>query len=76
MSVLTAHKILIASAVALFLGYGIWELLRYPSPGGTGALVRGAFSGVAAVGFGAYLRVLFRHGGWADRMRNLSGPGR
>lgn len=75
-SVLTAHKILIASAAALFLGYGIWELLRYPSPGGSGALVRGAFSGVAAVGFGVYLRLLFRQGGWADRLRSLSGPER
>lgn len=74
MSVLTAHKILIASAAALFLGYGIWELLGYPSPGGPGALVRGAFSGVAAVGFAVYLRILFRQGGWADRMRNHSGP--
>ncbi len=44
MSVLTAHKILIASAVALFMGYGVWELLRYPDPGGVGALLRGGIT--------------------------------
>lgn len=59
-AVLTAHKILIASAVALFLGYGIWELLGYPDPGGSAALLRSGLSGMAAVGLGLYLRFLFR----------------
>lgn len=64
MSVLTAHKILIASAVVLFLGYGVWEMLQYPNPGGVGALVRGGLSWLAALGLGVYLRAVFRRGGW------------
>lgn len=71
-SVLTAHKILIASAVAMFLGYGIWECLRYPDPGGVGALVRGSLSAAAAVALGVYLRSLFRHGGWTEHLRGSS----
>ena len=73
-SVLTAHKILIASAVAMFLGYGIWEFLRYPDPGGVGALVRGSLSAAAAVGLGVYLQTLFRRGGWTEHVRGSSIP--
>jgi hypothetical protein len=62
-SVLTAHKILIASAVALFLGYGVWELLRSPEPGSAGALARGGLSWLAALGLGRYLMTLFRREG-------------
>ena len=60
MSVVTAHKILIGSAVAMFLGYGIWEFLRYPEPGGAGALLRGGLSAAAAVGLGVYLGYVVR----------------
>lgn len=74
MSVLTAHKILIASAVAMFLGYGIWEFLRYPDPGGMGALLRGSLSAAAAVGLGVYLRTLFHRGGWTEHVRGSSIP--
>ena len=73
-SVLTAHKILIGSAVAMFLGYGIWEFLRYPDPGGMGALLRGSLSVAAAVGLGVYLRTLFRRGGWTEHVRGSSIP--
>ena len=73
-SVLTAHKILIGSAVAMFLGYGIWEFLRYPDPGGIGALLRGSLSAAAAVGLGVYLRSLFRRGGWTEHVRGYSIP--
>ena len=66
-TILTAHKILIASAVALFLGYAVWELLRYPDPGGPAALVRSGLSGGAAIGFGIYLRAVFRRGGWVSQ---------
>jgi hypothetical protein len=59
-SVLTAHKILIASAVALFLGYGIWEMMRAPQSGEAAALVRGGLSELAAFGLGLYLRYLVR----------------
>jgi len=73
-SVLTAHKILIGSAVAMFLGYGIWEFLRYPDPGGMGALLRGSLSAAAAVGLGVYLRTLFHRGGWTEHVRGSSIP--
>lgn len=76
MSVLTAHKVLIVSAVAMFLGYGVWEFLRYPDPRGVGALVRGSLSAAAAVGFGVYLRSLFRRGGWTEHVRGSSSPKR
>jgi hypothetical protein len=66
-TILTAHKILIASAVALFLGYAVWELLRYPDPGGPAALVRSGLSGGAAIGLGIYLRAVFRRGGWVSQ---------
>jgi hypothetical protein len=75
-TILTAHKILIASAVALFLGYAVWELLRYPDPGGPAALARGGLSAAAAVGLGVYLRMVFRRGGWLARGRDASGPPR
>lgn len=65
-TILTAHKILIASAVALFLGYAVWELLRYPGPGGPAALVRGGLSAAAAIGLGVYLRGVFQRGGWVS----------
>lgn len=65
-TILTAHKILIASAVALFLGYAVWELLRYPDPGGPAALVRSGLSAAAAIGLGIYLRAVFRRGGWVS----------
>jgi len=75
-TILTAHKILIASAVALFLGYAVWELLRYPDPGGPAALVRSGLSLAAAVGLAIYLRVIFRRGGWISHGRKPSGPPR
>ena len=75
-TILTAHKILISSAVALFLGYAVWELLGYPDPGGPAALVRSGLSLAAAVGLGIYLRVVFRRGGWITHGRKPSGPPR
>jgi len=74
-SILTAHKILIASAVALFFGYGVWEFLRYTDPGGAGSLLRGGASWLAALGLGVYLRAVFRKGGWVDRGRSPSRRG-
>jgi hypothetical protein len=66
-TILTAHKILIASAVVLFLGYAVWELLRYPDPEGPAALVRSGLSLAAALVLGIYLRAVFRRGGWLGR---------
>jgi hypothetical protein len=55
MTLLTAHKILIASAVALFVLYAASELRNYAN-GDTSALLRSAMSGAAAIGLAIYLR--------------------
>ena len=60
MSIRTAHRILITTAIALFLFYAIWEIRDYPNPGGMGALIRGIISGVAAFGLGLYLRYFLK----------------
>lgn len=59
MTLMTAHKILIATAILFFLGYAIWEL-RNAQAGGLWALVRSGVSVVVSVGFGVYFRSLGR----------------
>jgi len=54
MTVLTAHKILIASAVALFVLYTAWELRNY-TDGDATALLRAIASAAAAIGLALYL---------------------
>jgi hypothetical protein len=56
MSIITAHKILIATALVFFLFYAVWEISGYTSPGGAGPLLRGTMALVAACGLGIYLR--------------------
>ena len=60
MSLLTAHKILISSGVALFLGYSLWEFRNY-SAGDESALLRSALAGAATVGLAFYLRWVWVH---------------
>ena len=60
MSVTTAHKILIASAIALFLVYALWELAHYAQSGDGRALAWSAGATVGAVGLAAYLRRFIR----------------
>lgn len=59
MTLMTAHKILIAAAIVFFLGYAIWEL-RNAQAAGLWALARGGISVVVAVGFLIYFRTLGR----------------
>ena len=59
-SILTAHKILITTAIIFFLFYAVWEIRNYPDPGGVGALLRGSISGIAACGLGIYLRYFLK----------------
>ena len=59
-TVLTAHKILITSAVAMFVVYSAWELHNYTSGDGS-ALLRSILAGVAAVGLAIYLRWVWVH---------------
>ena len=60
MTVLTAHKILISSAVALFVLYAGWELRNFVN-GDESALLRSVASGVAALGLAIYLRWVWIH---------------
>lgn len=60
MSVETAHKILISTAIVFFFGYALWELRGYSHLGEMGPLLRGVGSLLGAVGLGVYLRWFLR----------------
>jgi hypothetical protein len=59
-SIRTAHKILIATAIVFFLFYAIWEIRHYSGAGGSAALLRGIISAVIACGLGLYLRYFLK----------------
>lgn len=58
MSLLTAHKILISTAVVFFFGFSLWELTGYLKTGDLWASLRSILYLLVAVGFGFYLRSL------------------
>ena len=58
MTLLTAHKILISTAVLFFFGFALWELRNYFDSGNLWAIFRGFLYLLVAVGFGFYLRSL------------------
>ena len=58
MSLITAHKILIGTAVAFFAFYGLWELRAYTMSKDWGTLLGAVLSLVVSVGFAAYLRTV------------------
>lgn len=58
-TITTAHKILIASAVALFALYAGWEFRRYLH-GDPDAVLRSAGAAAVALGFAGYLRWFWR----------------
>ena len=61
MSVLTAHRILIGTAVVFFTFYGIREILEFTEAGGGfAALLQGLASFLAAIGLGMYWRTIPR----------------
>lgn len=60
MTLLTAHRILIATAVVFFFGFSLWELRNYFNAGDPWALVRSLLYLLASVGFGVYLSSLKR----------------
>ena len=56
MTLWTAHRILIGAAIAFFAFYGCWELSgARGAGGGTGGIVRGGVSLLAAGALGIYL---------------------
>ncbi len=60
MSLLTAHRILIALAIGLFALYALWEYGAYASNGNLWAAVRAAASAAVAVALGVYFRAIGR----------------
>jgi hypothetical protein len=60
-TVYTAHKILISSAIALFVFYAGWEA-RHAIAGDGQAWLRAGASAIGAVGFAVYLRSVLRRG--------------
>ncbi len=66
MSLLTAHKILIGSAIALFVGYAVAEL-RQGLSGDSSAILPAVLAALAAGGLAVYLRWLWRRRPGAPR---------
>lgn len=60
MTLMTAHRILISTAMVFFLFYAIWELVHYSTTGHVWALLRSLASLVVSIGFAIYLRSLKR----------------
>jgi cell division protein FtsW (lipid II flippase) len=60
MKLITAHKILIASATVFFVFFGLWELNRYSNSNDAWAMARGVLYLVVAFGFSYYLKNLKR----------------
>lgn len=59
MTLMTAHRILIAAAIVFFFGYAVWEV-RHAHGAGSWALVRSGVAVVVAVAFVLYFRSLGR----------------
>ena len=68
MTLLSAHKIFISSAVALFLLCAGWEL-RTLADGDSSALLPAAGSALAALGLAVYLRWVWVHHRRRDHSR-------
>lgn len=75
MTLLTAHRILIGTAVAFFIYYGFWEFAGWRTTGAAGGLFRAVASLLAAGGLGVYLLTLRQKGGPGGRGGPGSGTG-
>lgn len=60
MRLITAHKILIGSAVVFFLFFALWEWQNYSQTGETWAAARSGLYLLASLGFGVYFKNLKR----------------
>jgi hypothetical protein len=56
--VIKAHKLLIASAIVMFVLYGLSEVRNYAN-GDASALLRALLAIAGAAGFGVYLRYVY-----------------
>jgi len=55
MRLITAHRILISTAVVFFIFFSLWELRNYYSGGDDWAAFRSALYLLTGIGFGVYL---------------------
>lgn len=60
MSLLTAHRILIASAIAAALLFAAWATLSARAPGGVASGITAAASVLVAAGLALYYRTIGR----------------
>ena len=58
MRIMTAHRILIGTAIVFFVVYAVWE--GSGAAGGQGSFLRAALSGAGAAGLALYFRTLPR----------------
>lgn len=58
MRLLTAHKILITTAVVFFCGFAAWEFKNYLETANRWSMLGAAFYLLVAVGFAVYLASL------------------
>ncbi len=66
MSLISFHKILIATAILFCAGYGGYELVRFSRVGDTGPLMLGGVFLLLAAGLGYYLWRLNHFLGYED----------
>jgi hypothetical protein len=71
MSLITAHRILIGAAIALFALYALLEMEAYRSSGETSAVVRSLVSLAVAAGFGLYFPTIRKR---SERGRKRRAP--
>lgn len=60
MKLITAHRILIFTAVVFFLFFGLWEFRNYAASENFWAAIRGVLYLAVGGGFGVYLQRLRR----------------
>lgn len=60
MKLITAHKILIATAAVFFVFFSLWELRQYSNSGETWAAIRAALYFLTGIGFGVYFKNIQR----------------
>jgi len=60
MRLLTAHKILIATAVIFFIFFALWELRNHANTNDGWAVFRAVLYFLVAIGFGVYFKKLNR----------------
>ena len=60
MKLITAHRILIASATVFFAFFALWELNRYGANHDNWTIVRGLLYFLVALGFAIYFKALKR----------------